>query len=257
VGNDEIRHENRGNAKARVNVERKARVALVVVAKFPSERESKTRLSPALDGEQRRALAEAMLLDKLEQARSIDGAELAVAYTPSDARPSFEALVPAPVAWIDQGEGTLGDRLARVSEALFSAQYSAVILIGTDSPTLPAARLRAALSLLTEQPGSPHASAFVIGPAEDGGYYLLGARRFEPTLFSGIEWSTPRVFSQTMIALRSVGEHPWVLEPCYDVDVPKDLFRLGAALARDPSRAPRTAALLASFDLAAIEARLP
>ncbi|MBL8679427.1 MAG: TIGR04282 family arsenosugar biosynthesis glycosyltransferase [Myxococcales bacterium] len=233
-----------------------ARVVLTVVAKLPSEHDSKTRLSPALDGAQRRALAEAMFLDKIDQARSIEGAELAVAYAPSHARASFEALVTEPVVWIDQGEGSLGDRLARTSEALFAAGYSAVILIGADSPTLPVTRLRTAVRALSAPRAAVDASEFVVGPAEDGGYYLLGMRRFERALFTAIDWSTERVFSQTMTALRSHGARPYLLEPWFDVDLPADLLRLRVALERDASLAPRTAALIAQWALPTPEPRL-
>lgn len=231
------------------------RVALTVVAKFPSERESKTRLSPVLDGAQRRALAEAMLLDKIDQARSIEGAELVLAYAPSDARTAFEALVRTPAVWIDQRDGSLGDRLARTAEALFASGYSAVILVGADSPTLPTTRLQTAVRALAAS-GEDHASDFVIGPAEDGGYYLLGMRRFESALFTGIDWSTERVFSQTMTALRKLGARPYLLEPCFDVDLPRDLERLRESLERDSSLAPRTAAAIAGFMLVPKEPRL-
>lgn len=142
-------------------------------------------------------------------------------------------------ALVSQGGGTLGERLSRVCDALFHTGFSAVILIGSDSPTLPTERITRALALLEARP-------VVIGPADDGGYYLLGLATRAPSLFEDIEWSTERVFEQTLAKIRAENLAYEALPSHYDVDVPEDLARLQSELESESARAlaPRTARVM-------------
>jgi len=110
---------------------------------------------------------------------------------------------------VDQGDGDLGARLARAAAAC------PVLLIGADCPDLTPAHLCAAAAALTQ-------AAAVIGPAEDGGYWLLGLAAPAPAAFEGVEWGGPQVFAQTVARLAA---NPVVLDTLADLDRPEDLAR--------------------------------
>jgi glycosyltransferase A (GT-A) superfamily protein (DUF2064 family) len=110
------------------------------------------------------------------------------------------------------------------------------VVIGADAPHVPAARLAEAADALAAD------ADLVLGPADDGGYYLIGLRTPTPAVFSGVAWGTSRVLAETLARAR--GLRPLLLEPCFDVDTPADLARLSDVLARGDVALPRTAALL-------------
>ena len=114
------------------------------------------------------------------------------------------------------------------------SESGGAVLCSSDSPTMPAASLARALPALTE-------GAAVLGPASDGGYWAIGASRFDPALFRAIPWSTTAVASTTRLRLGALGWRWTELAEAYDVDEPADLARLRAELANDPARAPRCA----------------
>ncbi len=130
----------------------------------------------------------------------------------------------------------LGERMAGAFRSTFAAGTDRALLVGTDVPDLPAEVYRAAAVAIDEAPA-------VIGPARDGGYYLIGFRReaFLPEVFEGIAWGTPRVFTQTRKAFNARGLAPRLLAPWRDLDRIEDL----AALGRSPGGAgARTRACL-------------
>jgi glycosyltransferase A (GT-A) superfamily protein (DUF2064 family) len=114
-----------------------------------------------------------------------------------------------------------------------------VVIVGSDSPSLPADRLRTAVHLLRS--GGVDG---VIGPSEDGGYYLLGLHVPCPELFVGVAWSTERVLAETLERAARAGRRLAVLAPWYDVDTMADLRRLAAELRVTEAGAPRTRRLL-------------
>jgi uncharacterized protein len=115
-----------------------------------------------------------------------------------------------------QGAGDLGDRMARAFGEAFSAGMERVVAIGSDCPQIDAALLRSALAALDR-------ADMVLGPAFDGGYYLIGMRRFIPDLFQGIDWGTSQVFQQTMTIVRDRQGSVVTLPTLADVDRPEDL----------------------------------
>jgi rSAM/selenodomain-associated transferase 1 len=115
-----------------------------------------------------------------------------------------------------QGEGDLGERLARAVGRVIG-EGDRILLVGTDCPELDRTRLRAAAEAL-------EAHDAVIHPALDGGYALLGLRRFDATLFTGIAWSTDKVASQTVARIDALGWSLQVLDTLHDIDEPADLF---------------------------------
>jgi uncharacterized protein len=128
---------------------------------------------------------------------------------------------------LPQRGADLGERLRHTLEDLLGRGHRSVVVIGSDSPTLAPARIRSAFARLEE------GAEVVLGPADDGGYYLIGARRLVPPLFSEIPWGTARVLERTIGALEAEGIAPALLPPWYDIDRPEDLAR-----ARDDLAAP-------------------
>jgi rSAM/selenodomain-associated transferase 1 len=185
-----------------------SRARIVVFAKEPVAGRVKTRLIPALGAEGAAALARDMLARTLEEARA---AGLAVELCGDPDAAQWHELKPG-LSLTAQGEGGLGERLARVASAA-----QPVLLIGADCPDLDRRRLRAAADAL----GAYDA---VIHPAQDGGYVLLGLRRFDDSLFEGISWSTAAVAAQTIARIEALGWSLHVAETLRDIDEPADLF---------------------------------
>lgn len=207
---------------------------ILVMAKAPVPGSVKTRLR--LPPEEAARLQEAMICDAVEKAASV--APVTVAASPAAELDSVRKLIPADAPLLAQPEGDLGHRMLAGASELFDRGGAPVLVIGTDAPTLPASYLRDALvSLETE-------SDAALTPSEDGGYVMIGLRKPYATLFEGISWSTPQVYGQTVETARRAGFRVYETGLWYDVDVPEDLERLRAELARDPALAPHTAGLL-------------
>jgi rSAM/selenodomain-associated transferase 1 len=194
------------------------------MAKAPRAGTVKTRLCPPLSPTDTAALYRCFLLDTLEETRSVADVTTAVAYTPADARASFEATCPGIVLVPQRGED-LGARLSSAFEELFGLGFGAVIAIGADTPTLPGAYLRSALHLI-ENPGVD----LVLGPSEDGGYYLIGLRALYRQLFEDIPWSTDRVLAETLRRAKHARLAAACLPMWWDIDTSDDLNRLEAEL---------------------------
>jgi uncharacterized protein len=127
---------------------------------------------------------------------------------------------------MDQVGDDLGARMNHACETLFACGYHRVLIIGTDAPTLPLPHFQQALSLLDNHD-------LVLGPALDGGYYLIALTRVVPELFSGIPWSTDQVLTLTQAKAATLGLQTALLEPWRDVDTLADLQALMDACAID------------------------
>ena len=189
---------------------------LSVFAKAPVPGRVKTRLRPALSGGQAARLAAAFVRDTLGKAARL-GQPVTVYY--SGDRALLEPLALPGVRWAEQGGGDLGARMARVP--------APCLILGADSPHLPAALLRAALAAVPLHD-------VVLGPAEDGGYFLIGLRAPQPALFDGIAWSTETVLAQTLARADALGLTVHQTPPWYDLDTPADLRRLAQGLEAVP-----------------------
>jgi len=197
----------------------------------------KTRLVGHLTAAEAAALHAAFLDDLLERLRGGDfELRLAWALDPEDAVPD------GPVPGIRQQGGDLGERLYRaLSDA--AREADSVMAIGSDHPALPLATIHQAFERLER------GARAVIGPAEDGGYYLIALRSDSVfrRLFEDIAWSTDKVLSATLERCRELGLEPELLEPAMDVDTPDDLRRLAARMAGGDLGCPRTRELLRSW----------
>jgi len=209
------------------------RIALCIMAKAPEVGQVKTRLCPPLSQGDAAELYRCFLLDKIAQAREVVGAEPVLAYAPAHAAAAFETLAPG-FTLVPQRGADLTARLVAVCAELFRNGCDAAILIDSDSPTLPTERLDRAVAVMKEG-----GCDLVLGPSEDGGYFLIGLRRPHPELFEGMRWSTPTVLEETLRRARALGLSAVTLSAWYDVDTAADLVRLQADLAAGPHGGPR------------------
>lgn len=181
---------------------------LSIFARYPRPGAVKTRLIPTL-GEEGATRLYRRLLDITLAAARDSGVPFEVRVTGADPA-RFAALFADPPRCVAQGPGDLGARLARVT--------APAIVIGSDAPGLDAHRIALAARMLEQ-------GEAVIGPARDGGYYLLGYRAPAPFAFAGIAWSTPSVFAETLARFRDRGIEPVIIQPLDDIDTPEDLAR--------------------------------
>ncbi|HSF04151.1 MAG TPA: TIGR04282 family arsenosugar biosynthesis glycosyltransferase [Methylomirabilota bacterium] len=210
------------------------------MAKAPRAGEVKTRLCPPLSPGAAAALYRCFLQDKIEQVRALKDARPFVAYTPDEARAEFAALAPG-FALVRQHGADLGARLLASLGALLGDDDTGAIAIDSDTPTLPTAFLQQAVDRIAD----PTVDV-VLGPTDDGGYYLIGMRVAHPDLFKAMEWSTPRVLGETLRRAAAAGLRLVCLPPWFDVDTPDDLARLRDAVVRQRGHVPpHTAAFLA------------
>ena len=207
------------------------RVVIAVMAKAPLRGRVKTRLVPRLGEEGALLLYRALLADKLAQLRQVHGVVPAVAFTPAEAAPALREIAGPGVLLVDQRGADLGERLHHVCVDLFARGAAGVLLVDADTPTLPAGFLAEGAAALA--PG-----AVVLGPAWDGGYYLIGLRQPCAALFSGVAWSTRRVLSQSVALARASGLSVRFLQSWGDVDEPADLDRLAREVALLPEWTP-------------------
>jgi rSAM/selenodomain-associated transferase 1 len=202
----------------------------------------KTRLATELGAARAAEAAHAFLLDTLERCARV-AARRIVVFAPSEARAEFASLVPAGYELIEQGSGDLGERLAQFFGA--QAEGTHVVVLGADSPTLPLDYVEQAFALLGQYEA-------VLGPATDGGYYLLGSRGLLAEAFADIPWSTPHVLEATVAQLQRRGRSLALLPPWYDVDTVEDWHFLrghvrALQLAGAALKSPRTEQLLAAW----------
>ena len=182
---------------------------VVLFTRYPEPGRAKTRLISAL-GEDGAAQLHRALTERTIAAMQATGLALEVRTTGAPVARFVDWL--GPLAIVDQGEGSLGDRLARAADPY------PTIFIGADAPDLTPVLLHNAAAALVQ-------ARATIGPAADGGYWLLGLREAVAGVFEGIEWGTERVFAQTMTRLGNSGIAPIVLPELADCDRPEDLLR--------------------------------
>lgn len=207
-----------------------SRRILALFAKAPVPGQVKTRLVPELSPESAAALYEAMLSDIVDQHASERDCERALWFAPADARDWFERFAPAGWRLIPQQGRDLAARMAALFRLHGAEGFDRIVLRGTDSPTLPAARVSEAFAALEH-------SELALCPDRDGGYNLIGLRAACDDLFA-LELSNAGVLSRTLANARVLGLAAELLPAHHDVDTWADLLRLTAEL--DAKRAPRT-----------------
>jgi rSAM/selenodomain-associated transferase 1 len=205
---------------------------LLIFAKAPLPGQVKTRLVPPLSAAKAARLHAAFIERTLQLACEAKLCPVQLWCCPHTHHPFFSRCRQSfPVTLHRQEGADLGARMHQAASSALS-EAECVVLIGCDCPALAASDLSEALDRLEKGYNA------VLGPAEDGGYVLLGLRQSEPEIFSGIEWGNDTVLDATRSRLRSLGWHWHELAERWDVDRPEDLLRL-----------KRDRALSAQFDL--------
>jgi rSAM/selenodomain-associated transferase 1 len=218
---------------------------LGVFAKEPRPGQVKTRLAAETSTDWAVRIATAFLDDTLARLAALDVPRV-LAFAPVDARAFFAARTQELYTLVEQGEGDLGRRMAAFFAGRIQAGATSVVLVGTDSPTVP-------LDYIADAFAALQAVDVVFGPALDGGYYLVGCARLVPELFERISWSTPDVLRQTAGRIQLAGAKVRLLPPWFDVDTLADWRALqghfaAQRLAGIDAKAPRTEALLIGPD---------
>ena len=226
------------------------KICLIVFAKNPVPNQVKTRLIPTLSPEQAAGLYTAFLTDWCETLAKLSNVELVIAYTPPEAQSDLQALIGDNAIYIPQVGIDLGERLTSATQWAAEHGYTKILLVGSDSPTLPISYISEALTLLDSRDT-------VIGPSVDGGYYLIGfavetLATTVPFIFEEIAWSTADVFQQTVTRIREAEVTLGLLSPWYDIDTVEDLVFLhthiaAMRLAGGTVQAVRTESLLAEL----------
>lgn len=206
--------------------------ALMLFARVPIPGQVKTRLASAVSLEDAARLYEAFLQDLVARFRRPEF-DLRV-YLAPDVAIMPPDLFPNDVQVHLQRGDDLGTRMLRAFVETFAAGYEHVVIIGSDHPTLPSEFVQQAFDALDEP------FQIVIGPATDGGYYLLGMNELYPFLFQEMAYSHARVFAETLERAGRSDAGLTILPPWYDVDAPAALMQLMRDLEDDPGLAPRT-----------------
>lgn len=213
--------------------------AVAVMTKVPGAVPVKSRLHAALGADGATVLYRAFLLDRLDALAALDGVAGVVAFTPPDAAAAMAALAPAGLRLLPQRGGDLGDRMAALLDGLLAEGHPAAVAMGADSPTLPMAWVSEAVRVLAAR-----AADLALGPADDGGYYLIGLHAPCPRLFRDVPWSTADVAAVTLERAREAGLRVHLLPRWFDVDTEADLRRLEADLSAAGGSPARTRAFL-------------
>jgi len=215
---------------------------LAIMAKAPRPGEVKTRLAASLSPEAVTAFYCCLLDDTLALVRSMGDVEVAVMCPHSDVN-ELAQLAGNEVSVVAQNGQGLAAGLSSVF-AHFAQNHQRIIAFNSDSPHLPRSVLEDAFETLARHD-------VVVGPTHDGGYYLVGAKTSHPTLFAGDGMGTSSALERLLSCARTLELSVGFADPFYDIDVADDLTRLAAELRLAPARAPRTAAWLKEWELAA------
>ena len=222
---------------------RQRRDALAVIAKEPVAGLAKTRLVPALGAAGAARAASAMLADTLAAVRA-SGVEPWWCFTPVEARERLGRLAPG-FGLLAQAPGDLGDRLAACLADLLTTGADRVAIVGADTPQVPPATYRRAFVMLDQ-------ADVVLGPALDGGYYLVAAKAARPELFVGVPMGTEVVLTETLARATAAGLVVDLLPPLRDLDRVEDLAAAldAGELAGAPATLAATKELLAAARVA-------
>lgn len=231
------------------------KLRLIVFTRYPEAGKAKTRLIPALgeDGaaELSKVLAEHTLLWVKKLTEVMRGVSVEICFE-GGTQEAMKKWLGENFCYATQGEGDLGERLERAVSRALSEGAGKIVVVGTDCPELTEIHALSAFEALNE-------SDVVLGPAKDGGYYLLAIRKNAPFLFNGIPWGTSEVFKKTLHAAQKAGLSVHLLEELQDVDVKEDLVVWEKALRKsnDMSRKPQISVIIPALNEEEnIEARL-
>jgi uncharacterized protein len=203
---------------------------ILIMTKAPQAGLVKTRLRPLLSDGQCAELSKCFLSDTVQKAHHVTSTVIVAYYTDHDDGSIFDYLT-EDTTCIKQTGNNLGERLTAAVEFAISNGGGPIVVVGTDSPTLPCEILRGSLQHLTDP-----ATDLVLGGTDDGGYYLIGVKKPQSEIFKEIPWGSSEVYSATLDRAKKAGITGIVEMPrWFDVDTPEDLTRLFKEVLNDDS----------------------
>ncbi len=188
--------------------------------KIPVVGQVKTRLATQIGKEDATKLYRCFIHDTFSRISLLSNIDIIAAYTPQHLISRAKRLAPSGAIIIPQKGRDLGERLQNIFSHLFSIGYKKIAIIGADSPDLPIEYIEKSFLLLEGK------TEFVLGPAEDGGYYLIAMSRDHREIFKDIPWSTDAVFKETVEKAKKAGLKSAILPKWYDVDEINTLKKL-------------------------------
>lgn len=192
--------------------------ALILFIKYPEARKVKTRLGAEVGFEFAAELYRLFIQQTFDLAQNCSAQKVIVAFEPAERKLDFAEFVPKKFAIFPQEGKNLGQRMLNAFKDAFARGYKNVAILGSDSPTLPLENIDDAFEKLSK-------SDLVLGPAEDGGYYLIGLNKAYRGLFENIEWSSHSVLQLTIESAKKLQLSYKLLPNWYDVDNKETLMR--------------------------------
>jgi len=229
----------------------KKKNALLIFVKFPEPGKVKTRLSGHFSPEDSAGLYKSMVEDLYTKLVKNDGSEnydVHVYYSPVEKLSAFSDWLGSSAALYPQDGEDLGEKLTNAMKRSFESGYEKTAAIGSDCIDLSVEDINTAFETLDYNTQSSKKREVVVGPTDDGGYYLIGSSRFIPELFDGISWSTDKVYTETVEKLTLSGLHYVELEYKYDVDSIKEVRQLWNSQANGIQKYSKTLQFLIDLD---------
>ncbi len=188
--------------------------AVILFARDPVLGQVKTRLSSSFDDETILKLYICFVEDSLDKIRQVDDADCFVGISPENHSGFFNGTESSGMSLFVQQGDTLGDKMRKAFVDRFRQGYNKVVIIGSDSPSLPVSYLDKALASEKD---------LVLGPSTDGGYYLIAMTGKVSEVFGGVAWGTENVLEETLKKVKETNVSLELLPVWYDVDFPEDL----------------------------------
>ncbi|TFG13833.1 glycosyltransferase [Candidatus Thorarchaeota archaeon] len=210
------------------------------MVKYPEVGSVKSRLAKSIGSEAATDLYRAFILDTLSTLHALE-IPFHIAIFPPATQDRFIEWLGRSYQVFGQNGADLGERLHNGFMTMFEEKYEQVIALASDSPGLP-------IDILSKAASSLRSQNAVLGPALDGGYYLIGFSRdtYIPSAFEGISWGTEAVFRETLSQLKSISNRVHILPKWMDIDTETDLRKFYEAYQMQPSTAPRTLSYIRS-----------
>ena len=186
---------------------------LIIFLRAPRSGSVKTRIAQTAGKDRASQIYRELVENVLEGVRTLSGVELR--FTPDDAQAEIQAWLREKWSAQPQGSGDLGERMQRAFDEAFASGAERVVVIGSDAPEVRAADVRTAWRELKSHD-------LVVGPAIDGGYWLIGLRAPQPEIFREISWSSDQVLGQTLTRAKSLGLQIQLLRILGDIDTEED-----------------------------------
>jgi uncharacterized protein len=200
---------------------------VIIMAKQPRAGKTKTRLCPPVSPEGAALLAEALLKDTIALVAELENADLAIAISPPESLEYFQGISPKDSLLLPVAGTNIGVCLERALAGLLQRGYKKALALNADGPSLPPENIIQAIDCLDT-------NDVVLGPSEDGGYYLIGLKEITSEVFADIQWSTSQVLVQTLQNVHRLGLGVALTPPWYDIDTVADAWRLQSELERLP-----------------------